>query len=104
MRFSTGLLLGAVATLAVAAAGWWTVWSSSSTGRADPGDVRQVAHGEVVYQLHCASSHGAKLEGQPNWQIRTANPTTDCRRRRMTKVAIRGITQMTCCSGSPSTA
>lgn len=70
MRFSTGLLLGAVAALAVAAAGWWTFWSSSSTGRADPGDVRQVAHGEVVYQLHCASCHGAKLEGQPDWQIR----------------------------------
>jgi len=28
---------------------------------------------EVFYQQHCASCHGLKLEGQPNWQKRLAN-------------------------------
>ena len=28
----------------------------------------QVAAGEVIYQENCASCHGAKGEGQPNWK------------------------------------
>lgn len=27
-----------------------------------------IAAGRAIYQEHCASCHGAKLEGQPNWQ------------------------------------
>ena len=30
----------------------------------------QVALGRRVYAEHCASCHGANLEGQPNWQAR----------------------------------
>lgn len=41
--------------------------------RADPGDAGRVALGERVYAQHCASCHGAKLEGQPNWRSRLAN-------------------------------
>jgi mono/diheme cytochrome c family protein len=37
---------------------------------ADPGDARQVARGKAVYDHHCASCHGARLEGQPNWQAK----------------------------------
>ena len=40
---------------------------------ADPGDAAQVARGKVAYELHCASCHGAKLEGQPNWREKLAN-------------------------------
>lgn len=29
---------------------------------------RDVAQGEQLYQQHCASCHGANLEGQPNWR------------------------------------
>jgi mono/diheme cytochrome c family protein len=29
--------------------------------------------GKVVYEQHCAVCHGAKLEGQPNWQRRLPN-------------------------------
>jgi mono/diheme cytochrome c family protein len=29
--------------------------------------------GKSVYELHCAACHGAKLEGQPNWQRRLPN-------------------------------
>jgi mono/diheme cytochrome c family protein len=35
---------------------------------ADPDDAQQVARGKPVYDRHCASCHGARLEGQPNWQ------------------------------------
>ena len=37
---------------------------------ADPGDARQVARGKAVYDLQCASCHGARLEGQANWKER----------------------------------
>lgn len=30
----------------------------------------QVTRGQTVYTQHCASCHGARLEGQPNWQQR----------------------------------
>jgi len=32
-----------------------------------------LAEGKALYDLHCASCHGLKLEGQPNWQKRLAN-------------------------------
>jgi mono/diheme cytochrome c family protein len=31
---------------------------------------KQNALGRAVYQKHCASCHGARLEGQPEWQRR----------------------------------
>jgi mono/diheme cytochrome c family protein len=37
---------------------------------ADPDDARQVARGKAVYDLHCGSCHGARLEGQSNWQAK----------------------------------
>ena len=37
---------------------------------ADPADPQQVARGAAVYARHCSACHGAKLEGQPNWQER----------------------------------
>lgn len=47
--------------------------SGFEDSRADPGDARRVALGERVYAQHCASCHGAKLEGQPNWRSRLPN-------------------------------
>ena len=41
--------------------------------RADPSDAKQVALGAEVYRRHCASCHGADLEGQPNWRERLPN-------------------------------
>lgn len=38
--------------------------------RADPDNTRQVARGKPVYEQHCASCHGVRLEGQPNWRER----------------------------------
>lgn len=36
--------------------------------RANPGDARLVAQGQLVYDQYCASCHGGNLEGQPNWK------------------------------------
>jgi mono/diheme cytochrome c family protein len=33
----------------------------------------QLALGEKVYGQHCAGCHGARLEGQPDWQKRLPN-------------------------------
>jgi S-disulfanyl-L-cysteine oxidoreductase SoxD len=41
--------------------------------RAHPGDAVKVAAGTKLYTQHCASCHGAKLEGQPNWRQRLPN-------------------------------
>ena len=34
----------------------------------DPANPQQVARGKAIYVPHCAACHGARLEGQPNWQ------------------------------------
>lgn len=36
-------------------------------------DTTLVTRGKTVYEQNCASCHGAKLEGQPNWRERLAN-------------------------------
>jgi mono/diheme cytochrome c family protein len=41
--------------------------------QADAGDPALVALGKTVYARECASCHGAKLEGQPDWQVRSAS-------------------------------
>ena len=41
-----------------------------TTAGADPTDAVQVSLGRTVYSQKCASCHGARLEGQPNWRIR----------------------------------
>jgi mono/diheme cytochrome c family protein len=41
--------------------------------KADPDDPALVGRGKAVYAEQCASCHGAKLEGQPNWRHRLPN-------------------------------
>jgi mono/diheme cytochrome c family protein len=36
-------------------------------------DPKLIARGKVVYDEQCASCHGKKLEGQPDWRHRLAN-------------------------------
>jgi mono/diheme cytochrome c family protein len=63
------VLAGVVAIAAAAAAGY--IWHEMQRRpRADPTDSTLVALGRSVYEQHCASCHGAKLEGQPDWQRR----------------------------------
>lgn len=40
---------------------------------ADHTDPKLVELGRRIYAAQCASCHGANLEGQPNWQARSAN-------------------------------
>ena len=35
-----------------------------------PDDSQSVAQGQALYKANCASCHGEKLEGQPNWKSR----------------------------------
>jgi len=48
---------------------------ASDPGQTDPKSAERVALGARLYAQHCASCHGAELEGQPNWR----NPLPDGR-------------------------
>ena len=74
---STVIVLVAV-VLAVAAALFFMRDGDSPlaySGRADASDPDLVARGSTVYGQSCASCHGAKLEGQPNWRVSKADGT-----------------------------
>lgn len=65
-----GPILAGAALAGLLALAAFMFWLPRPSGRADPGDPQQVAHGHGVYREHCARCHGARLEGQPNWRIR----------------------------------
>jgi mono/diheme cytochrome c family protein len=70
MRRRTVNWMGSAA-LALLVAGGMAAWIVMPGGnRADPTDATQVALGKAVYAEHCASCHGANLEGQPDWRVR----------------------------------
>lgn len=58
---------------AIALAGCGDDSTPGDDPRADPRDASKVAAGGKLYAQHCASCHGAKLEGQPNWRQRLPN-------------------------------
>jgi len=62
----TGRLAAAGCAVLLAACG-------DTAPRIDAKDAKQVAAGEALYARHCASCHGAKLEGQPDWRRRLPN-------------------------------
>ena len=71
-RFSRRPLLWAGVGLALAAAVAAVAfdWLTPAAAGADPDDPVQVSLGRAVYSENCASCHGVRLEGQPNWRIR----------------------------------
>ena len=70
MRRRTVIWVGSAA-LALLAAGGLAAWTLMPRGgRANPTDAAQVALGRALYAQHCASCHGANLEGQPDWRER----------------------------------
>lgn len=64
-------VIAAVVVLAVAGAA--AIFMAKRASHADIGDADLVALGQRTYSTHCASCHGAKLEGQANWQERKAD-------------------------------
>lgn len=63
-------IAGAVVGLAVFALLW--LLRDPVDRRIDHTDAALVARGEPLYQRHCASCHGVRLEGQPDWTSRNA--------------------------------
>jgi mono/diheme cytochrome c family protein len=60
-----GLILGTgLVLIAAGAVVAWRLW----TVPAEAFDAEEVALGREVYMAHCASCHGADLEGEPDWQ------------------------------------
>lgn len=68
----TRWLIAAGAAAAILVLAWWQ-FGDAKPGRIDPDDARLVALGREVYAKHCASCHGANLEGQPDWRSRGPN-------------------------------
>jgi len=66
-------LRGSIVVLGLALAGCEQAPTGFDDPRADPGDAARVALGQRVYAQNCASCHGAKLEGQPEWRRRLPN-------------------------------
>ena len=73
-RFVLTGLAGAVALAAV------TVWAGSAkeeplalTVLGEAVDAAMIDQGETIYAENCASCHGTKLEGQPDWRRRLEN-------------------------------
>lgn len=66
------IIAAAIGLLAVATVPYWygdiTPQPPSLTLQPDDGTV--IARGQQVYLANCASCHGGKLEGQPNWRER----------------------------------
>jgi mono/diheme cytochrome c family protein len=69
---SASVIVVAAVVAAVVALGGWG-FDAAKPGRIDPDDATLVALGRQVYDGQCASCHGAKLEGQPDWRSRRPN-------------------------------
>ena len=72
VRNRLGLSLFA-ATLIFLAGAIIAAYLTRAKSPADPDDAQQVARGKPLYDQHCASCHGARLEGQANWQKKLPN-------------------------------
>lgn len=56
-------------SLLLASAVWWIVLAATAhAGDGGIADPPQTAVGRRVYQTQCASCHGVRAEGAPNWQ------------------------------------
>jgi mono/diheme cytochrome c family protein len=69
MKLHPAKVLTAASALTLAAAtAAWLLWPRGLT--IDHSDSALVARGATLYPKHCASCHGARLEGQPDWTSR----------------------------------
>lgn len=70
VRSRRAWLLAAAAAVAAAAIAFLLFRPAEPALRADPENATQVARGEALYARHCASCHGARLEGEADWRRR----------------------------------
>ncbi|HEY6239812.1 MAG TPA: c-type cytochrome [Burkholderiales bacterium] len=68
-----GLVAFILAAVAVAYYGRTELDKAQTPAPIDSRDAAQVERGRAVYANHCASCHGARLQGQPDWRIRLPN-------------------------------
>jgi mono/diheme cytochrome c family protein len=74
MRLAIRSLVGGIIAVALLMAGSLSgLIASDEPVKPDANDPAVIARGKVVYAEQCASCHGAKLEGQPNWRERLPN-------------------------------
>ncbi len=64
------IAVAAVVAVVGASLFWSADRGSASTVRLRPDDAAVTALGQKVYAAQCASCHGVRLEGQPNWRER----------------------------------
>ncbi|MAY68677.1 MAG: cytochrome C [Rhodospirillaceae bacterium] len=62
--------VGALAAVALGSVVWLGLAPDDAQVELRPADTATVATGKSVYEEHCASCHGANLEGQVNWRER----------------------------------
>ncbi len=67
-RVLTIITVTALTAAAILAAAGYVVRQNDEPDQADASDAKLVARGRIVYQENCASCHGLRLEGQPNWR------------------------------------
>jgi len=71
MQTGMKLLLGAAALSIVGAIAYLALSGAEPVAaELRPDDREAVARGAAIYAGHCASCHGARLEGQPDWRSR----------------------------------
>ena len=78
MNRPAGIALALILASGFGAAGWMVLAGESGvpeglTFLGEPVTPAQIVQGQTVYAANCASCHGAKLEGQPDWKRRLAN-------------------------------
>lgn len=66
----TRWILAGVAFVAIAGVALYSVNVQRSVARESAELDQRIALGKTVYDASCASCHGAKLEGQPDWRNR----------------------------------
>ena len=63
-RIATLILVAAVAGLGL----YWEASGLLANSDKSAAEANDLANGETLYAEHCASCHGAQLEGQPEWR------------------------------------
>jgi mono/diheme cytochrome c family protein len=67
------LIFAGLGLIAAGILGWRYFGTETAAVWADPDNPVLVARGGEIYRDHCASCHGKRLEGQPDWRRRRSN-------------------------------